>query len=174
MPLAGDGAFRDAFALQRRAAKDALASLVLERTGDVIDPAALFDVQVKRIHEYKRQLLNALQTVAALAGKGRAVAVLGDMLELGPEETEAHRELGAQAAKLPLLLFFGPRSRHGAEAARKAGAAEVLHTESPEEAVALLQARLRAGDVVLVKGSRGMRMERIVAGLTGEAASGGH
>ena len=65
MPLAGDGAFRDAFALQRRAAKDALASLVLERTGDVIDPAALFDVQVKRIHEYKRQLLNALQTVAA-------------------------------------------------------------------------------------------------------------
>jgi starch phosphorylase len=65
MPLAGDAAFREAFARQRRTAKDALAALVAERTGVEIDPSALFDVHVKRIHEYKRQLLNVLQTVAA-------------------------------------------------------------------------------------------------------------
>ena len=57
--------FASAFARQRRTAKDALAALVAERTGVDIDPAALFDVHVKRIHEYKRQLLNVLQTVAA-------------------------------------------------------------------------------------------------------------
>jgi len=117
----------------------------------------------------------ALQTAASLGAKGRAVGVLGDMLELGPEESAAHTELGVQAAAvLGLLVFFGPRSKLGAEAARKAGAREVFHTESPEEAVALLQSKLRAGDVVLVKGSRGMRMERIVAGLTGEAAPDAH
>jgi starch phosphorylase len=64
-PLAGDAAFREAFARQRRTAKDALAALVVERTGVDVDPSALFDVHVKRIHEYKRQLLNILQTVAA-------------------------------------------------------------------------------------------------------------
>ncbi|MFO1306511.1 MAG: glycogen/starch/alpha-glucan phosphorylase [Burkholderiales bacterium] len=63
--LADDAAFRDAFARQRRAAKAALAALVAERTGIEIDPGALFDVHVKRIHEYKRQLLNILETVAA-------------------------------------------------------------------------------------------------------------
>jgi glycogen phosphorylase len=63
--LADDAAFREAFARQRRTAKDALAALVAERTGVEIDAAALFDVHVKRIHEYKRQLLNVLQTVAA-------------------------------------------------------------------------------------------------------------
>jgi len=115
----------------------------------------------------------ALDTVTSLARNGRAIAVLGDMLELGAEESDAHRELGEQAAKLPLLVFFGPRSKLGAEAAKKAGARDVVHTENPDDAVALLKSKLGAGDVVLVKGSRGMRMERIVAGLTGEAA-GGH
>ena len=64
-PLAADPEFREAFARQRRTAKDALAALVAERTGVDIDPAAVFDVHVKRIHEYKRQLLNVLQAVAA-------------------------------------------------------------------------------------------------------------
>jgi UDP-N-acetylmuramoyl-tripeptide--D-alanyl-D-alanine ligase len=129
----------------------------------------------------------ALETLKALAQtqhegvRGRAIAVLGDMLELGAEESEAHRELGEQAAgTAQLMLFFGPRSRLGAEAAKKALAnsnstnIEVLHTESPEDAVDELKERLKPGDVVLIKGSRGMRMERIVAGLLGEAPPDGH
>ncbi|HEX8665369.1 MAG TPA: glycogen/starch/alpha-glucan phosphorylase [Beijerinckiaceae bacterium] len=63
-PLAGDAAFQARFAAQRRASKEALAGLIAERVGTAVDPAALFDVQIKRIHEYKRQLLNVLEAVA--------------------------------------------------------------------------------------------------------------
>jgi starch phosphorylase len=62
--LAGDAAFRSRFAAARRANKVLLARIVAERTGTSIDPEALFDVQIKRIHEYKRQLLNLLETIA--------------------------------------------------------------------------------------------------------------
>ena len=61
---ADDPAFQQAFARQRLARKEALARVIAERTGIQVDPHALFDVQVKRIHEYKRQLLNILQAVA--------------------------------------------------------------------------------------------------------------
>jgi UDP-N-acetylmuramoyl-tripeptide--D-alanyl-D-alanine ligase len=113
----------------------------------------------------------ALQTLTALAkGHGRRVAVLGDMLELGPEEAEAHRQLGDDAAAgADLQLFFGPRSQAGAAAARAKGLTP-LHTEDAAHAVSLLQGVLKPGDRVLIKGSRGMRMERIVAGLLGDAA----
>ena len=63
-PFAEDAAFRERFAAQRRMAKDSLATLIAARTGIRIDPSAAFDVQIKRIHEYKRQLLNIVQTVA--------------------------------------------------------------------------------------------------------------
>lgn len=61
---AGDATFQDAFARARRANKVKLAALIEDRTGVRVDPAALFDAQIKRIHEYKRQLLNLLETVA--------------------------------------------------------------------------------------------------------------
>ena len=61
---ADDAGFQTAFAAQRAVAKAALAQVIAERTGILVDPAALFDVHIKRMHEYKRQLLNVLQTVA--------------------------------------------------------------------------------------------------------------
>ena len=61
---ADDAAFQERFAATRRDNKVALAQLVQERQGIVLDPDAVFDVQVKRIHEYKRQLLNILDTIA--------------------------------------------------------------------------------------------------------------
>jgi len=61
---AGDPAFQAAFAQQRLGRKEALARVIADRTGIHVNPHALFDVQVKRIHEYKRQLLNILQAVA--------------------------------------------------------------------------------------------------------------
>jgi starch phosphorylase len=63
-PHTGDAALHAAMAAQRRVAKLALARVVRDRLGIVLDPSAMFDVQIKRIHEYKRQLLNILQTVA--------------------------------------------------------------------------------------------------------------
>ncbi|HET8726413.1 MAG TPA: glycogen/starch/alpha-glucan phosphorylase [Alphaproteobacteria bacterium] len=61
---ADDAGFRTAFAEVKRQNKRTLAEVIGQRTGIAVDPAALFDVQIKRIHEYKRQLLNLLQTVA--------------------------------------------------------------------------------------------------------------
>ena len=61
---AEDRAFQQEFAAQRRQAKVALAQVIQERTGILVDPSALFDVHIKRMHEYKRQLLNVLQAVA--------------------------------------------------------------------------------------------------------------
>jgi starch phosphorylase len=63
-PLAADRAFQDKFAGARRHNKAALARLVADRLGVAVDPDAMFDIQIKRIHEYKRQLLNILETVA--------------------------------------------------------------------------------------------------------------
>jgi starch phosphorylase len=62
--LADDASFREKFAGVKRANKERLASLVLERQGIKVDPSAMFDIQIKRIHEYKRQLLNIIEAVA--------------------------------------------------------------------------------------------------------------
>ncbi|MBF8754260.1 glycogen/starch/alpha-glucan phosphorylase [Pseudomonas guariconensis] len=64
LPFAEKATFRKQFAAQRLHSKRALASIIQDRVGVTVDPQALFDVQVKRIHEYKRQLLNLLHTVA--------------------------------------------------------------------------------------------------------------
>jgi glycogen phosphorylase len=63
-PFATDASFRDRFAAVRRANKLALAAVIADRLSIKVDPDALFDVQIKRIHEYKRQLLNILETIA--------------------------------------------------------------------------------------------------------------
>ena len=62
-PLAKDAAFQKQFAQVKVQAKEALAAQVLKETGYVLDPTHIFDVQIKRIHEYKRQLLNALHII---------------------------------------------------------------------------------------------------------------
>ncbi|MCO7533644.1 MULTISPECIES: glycogen/starch/alpha-glucan phosphorylase [Pseudomonas] len=64
VPFADKSGFRKQFAAQRLHSKRALASIIQDRLGVTVNPEALFDVQVKRIHEYKRQLLNLLHTVA--------------------------------------------------------------------------------------------------------------
>ena len=64
MPYADDPVFRERCMEVRRANKVALARLIAERLGIGVDPDAIFDVQIKRIHEYKRQLLNLLETIS--------------------------------------------------------------------------------------------------------------
>jgi len=113
----------------------------------------------------------ALDTARALAG-GRVVAVLGDMLELGPGEREDHVALGARVSQVAALAaFLGPKSAWTAGAALGVESAHFLEVGPLWD---WLGPRLRPGDLVLVKGSRGMRLERVVEKLTGVAASGGH
>lgn len=114
----------------------------------------------------------ALATAAARRRRGRLVVVLGDMLELGAIADEAHREVGRQVAALPAdaLVGIGPRARLAVEAARGAGLGEAHAVDDFEAAVAHLLKHLCAGDVVLVKGSRGMRLERVVDALVARRA----
>jgi len=105
--------------------------------------------------------------LADLASRtGRRVAVLGDMLELGPDETRYHRETGAAAAAsgIDLLVAVGGRAAAYVEGA---GALASLHYPTVEEAVEDLPGRLEPGDTVLLKASRGMALERIGDRLLG-------
>jgi UDP-N-acetylmuramoyl-tripeptide--D-alanyl-D-alanine ligase len=99
--------------------------------------------------------------------EGRKIAVLGDMLELGPYEVQGHQMAGVRAAEVAdMLITVGPRSRTTAAAARKnRPSLPIIELDTSEEAVEYLLDCLRAEDVVLVKGSRGMNMDQIVADL---------
>ena len=100
--------------------------------------------------------------------EGRKVAVLGDMLELGPYEWRGHEMVGVRAAEVvDELVTVGRLGRMIAAAACRAGLSRSLVTEleDSDEAIEYLQTRLQASDVVLIKGSHGMRMDRITAAL---------
>lgn len=117
----------------------------------------------------------ALKTVADLAKNGRAVAVLGDMLELGSSETREHTDMGPTAASLAALVaFFGPRMKHAHAEAVKTLGDKARHFEDVPSLVAWLTQELKPNDYVLVKGSRGMKLERVVEALTGTSTGGGH
>jgi UDP-N-acetylmuramoyl-tripeptide--D-alanyl-D-alanine ligase len=96
------------------------------------------------------------------------------MLELGPTELDLHRDVGrfAAGAGLSLLVCFGTRARAIGEGAIESGILQenVVFTDDPADAVKLVLQHRRAQDVVLVKGSRGMKMERISDVLAGVAS----
>jgi UDP-N-acetylmuramoyl-tripeptide--D-alanyl-D-alanine ligase len=99
---------------------------------------------------------------------GRRVAVLGDMLELGQYEAHGHEMVGVRAAEVvDELVTIGSRAKMIAAAAARSGlsAQWITHLENSEAAIEFLEARLRPEDVVLVKGSRGIHMDLIVAAL---------
>jgi len=108
----------------------------------------------------------ALRALVSLRSGGSVIAVLGDMLELGKASVEAHRAAGAAAARLgvDLVITVGPLSKDMVEGAIDAGMARgrVLEAGSHAEAAALLKKHSRPGDAVLIKGSRGMKMEKIL------------
>jgi len=116
----------------------------------------------------------ALLTLMELKGEGRAVAVLGDMLELGPAAREAHWELGERAARLGIdfLVTLGEWRETVLAGARQGGLPAGRGRAFPgrEEAAAFLKEWLQPGDIVLVKASRGLQLEHIVAELLGEPA----
>ncbi|MCW5850926.1 MAG: UDP-N-acetylmuramoyl-tripeptide--D-alanyl-D-alanine ligase [Anaerolineae bacterium] len=103
---------------------------------------------------------------------GRRIAVLGDMLELGSLEAEGHEMVGCRAAEIVnRLVAVGERARMIADGARGCGmpAEHIEWYPDPASALAALWAELQSGDFVLIKGSRGMRMETIVTGLAADS-----
>jgi UDP-N-acetylmuramoyl-tripeptide--D-alanyl-D-alanine ligase len=122
---------------------------------------------------------NPTSTQAALAliaelDATRRVAVLGDMLELGQYETWSHRLVGARVAEVADALYtVGPRARMIADEARRqrpslAGA----HVDNKDQLVDALRRELQSGDLVLIKGSRGVEMETVVSALRDDSRAG--
>jgi UDP-N-acetylmuramoyl-tripeptide--D-alanyl-D-alanine ligase len=114
-------------------------------------------------------MLAALQTLRELPCSGRRVAVLGDMAELGSCSRAAHFEVGRRAARSRLdhLFAIGRQASQIAEAARDRGLKSVVEIADVEPAAQAVKAFARPGDVVLVKASRSMRLERIAEALRG-------
>jgi len=111
-------------------------------------------------------MLAALNLLAEL--DGHKVAVLGDMLELGKYEKQGHEIVGVRAAEVAdALVTIGTLGHLIAESARWAGmqSGKIIEFENTEEAISHLQKSLTGKDVVLVKGSHGIRMDRIVTAL---------
>lgn len=113
-------------------------------------------------------VVRALESAADVAGR-RHWAVLGDMLELGPKGPELHAAVGRRAAELGFdpVVGVGELARHLVEAAAEAGAATQWFEDAAAAAVAVA-GELRPGDVLLVKGSRGVALDRVVARLLEE------
>ncbi|MGC8763372.1 MAG: UDP-N-acetylmuramoyl-tripeptide--D-alanyl-D-alanine ligase [Acidobacteriota bacterium] len=110
-------------------------------------------------------LASALGTLRTL--DRRPLAVLGEMLELGPEGAELHREAGRRAAEAGVQALLCVGGENAAEMARAfaPGGGEVLHVPAWPEGLPWIEARLSAGDVLLVKGSRGVGLDGLVRAL---------
>ena len=105
----------------------------------------------------------AIETLSELT-KGRKIAVMGDMLELGSVSEEAHKEVGRELAahNFAAVVTRGPMGSFIADGAEEGGVPEVFRAGSHEEAADYLHKILEPGDTILFKGSRGMQMEKII------------
>ncbi|MBN2437300.1 MAG: UDP-N-acetylmuramoyl-tripeptide--D-alanyl-D-alanine ligase [Deltaproteobacteria bacterium] len=111
----------------------------------------------------------AVKTLQGLRGGGGAVAILGDMLELGKQSETLHQEIGTLLADANIhdLFLRGSLTKALAAGAVRRGfpAERITFFEDPEEVVSSLRSRLKKGDWILIKGSRKMKMEAVAASL---------
>ena len=120
-------------------------------------------------------LKRSLETLHAATGSARKIAVLGEMLELGAHAERLHQECGRAAADAGLSLLIavgGDGAQWLADSARRAGMAEsaVLYVPTSNDASEIALRKVRPGDLILVKGSRGIRTDLVVDRLKAEFA----
>ncbi|HSP34131.1 MAG TPA: UDP-N-acetylmuramoyl-tripeptide--D-alanyl-D-alanine ligase [Thermoanaerobaculia bacterium] len=110
----------------------------------------------------------ALELMTQADVSGRRIAVIGDMLELGEKELDFHREAGAKIPKtIDAVIGIGKRSTALLDGARAAGHANIHHFDNAEAAGEFLRGFILSGDLVLIKGSRGVGLDKIVSMLSG-------
>lgn len=150
----------------------------LKLTGMRIEPVRAYNGAMMLNDAYNSNptaVRAAIDLLEGLSGYRRKWLILGDMLELGPDEAAMHGEIGAYVTpdKVDAVLTYGPLSQHTASEAAKQfegsssaqGEKQVRAFEDKNELAQWLRAQLAPEDLVLVKGSRGMRMEEIVHSL---------
>ncbi len=116
-------------------------------------------------------VVTALETLKSIQTGGQKIAVLGDMMELGKYSADQHREIGRKVAEVAnVLITVGSRSHATAEEAIKSGMKEenVLTFHRSTEVAGTLYPLINPNDVILIKGSQSIRMERVVKALLKE------
>jgi UDP-N-acetylmuramoyl-tripeptide--D-alanyl-D-alanine ligase len=143
--------------------------------GEVLDFAGGFTVVDDSYNSNPLSLLSMVRTLAETQSRSRRrIVVAGEMLELGPESAEMHREAGREIAQLGIDVLWGVRgfALEIVEGALSAGMnrGATRFFESSEDAARALADEIREGDLVLVKGSRGVRTDKVVSTLRGRFA----
>jgi UDP-N-acetylmuramoyl-tripeptide--D-alanyl-D-alanine ligase len=136
--------------------------------GEVLDFADGFTVVDDSYNSNPRSLVGMVRTLAEASGNvSRRIVIAGEMLELGPESPQMHREVGHEIARLGIDVLWGVRglASEMVSAAREAGMAATRLFENSDDAAAAALKEVRAGDLILVKGSRSVETDRIVKAL---------
>jgi UDP-N-acetylmuramoyl-tripeptide--D-alanyl-D-alanine ligase len=139
--------------------------------GEVFKFAAGFTVIDDSYNSNPRSLMNMVRTMAEGGrDRKRLLVVAGEMLELGPEEVELHREVGREIARSGIHVLWGVRglAKEIVAGAREAGLGVTSFFESSVAAAPALVEEVKAGDLVLIKGSRGVATDKIVSALRKE------
>ena len=149
---------------------DALAGFSsLKMRGEIREFKEGFTVIDDSYNSNPQALMEMVTTLSAAEGYKRRVVVAGEMLELGSAGPRLHREAGRSIASHNVDLLIGVRglARELVEAARQSGltAESALFCETPDEAADLLEQVVRAGDLILIKGSRGVRTDIVAERL---------
>ncbi|PYS32586.1 MAG: UDP-N-acetylmuramoyl-tripeptide--D-alanyl-D-alanine ligase, partial [Acidobacteria bacterium] len=136
--------------------------------GEVLDFAAGFTVVDDSYNSNPRSLLSMTRTLAeASKNVKRRLVIAGEMLELGPEAPAMHREAGREIARLGIDVLWGVRglAKETVAGAQEERLAATRFFESSDDAATAALDEIRAGDLILVKGSRSVETDKIVAAL---------
>lgn len=136
--------------------------------GEIFDFAAGFTIIDDSYNSNPRSLLNMVRTMAdAGKGRGRLIVIAGEMLELGPDEASLHREAGHEIGEIGVNVLWGVRglAKEIVAGATAAGIAATRFFESSDEAAAAVVEEVKEGDLILIKGSRGVATDKVVSAL---------
>ncbi len=136
--------------------------------GEVLDFGGGFTVVDDSYNSNPRSLISMVRTLAAATENvARRIVIAGEMLELGPEAAEMHRQVGQEIARLGIDVLWAVRGLAAeiASASREAGLAKTRFFESSDQAAEEILKEVREGDLILVKGSRSVETDKVVAAL---------
>ncbi len=136
--------------------------------GEVLDFEAGFRIVDDSYNSNPRSLINMVRTIAeGGASASRRFVIAGEMLELGPDEAVLHRDVGREIARADIDRLWGVRglAAHIVSGAEEAGMRDTRFFESSEAAAEAFIDEIREGDLVLVKGSRGVATDRIIGAV---------
>jgi UDP-N-acetylmuramoyl-tripeptide--D-alanyl-D-alanine ligase len=136
--------------------------------GEVLDFAAGFRVVDDSYNSNPRSLINMVRTITeAGSNSRRRIVIAGEMLELGPDEAALHREAGREISRAGIDVLWGVRGLAAqlVEGANEVGSSQTSFFETSDEAARAIVEQVKEGDLILVKGSRGVATDRIVSAI---------